>query len=99
MKGYKLAKPFELYEKEAEDTKIPYSQSKIRITKALITLSDVLRFMGETESKDVIFGSAGIGILSETDKNLFDLEKGKRVYIEPSKECNNCFNCKKNWHI
>ena len=95
MKGYKLVKPFTLCEKESDETINAYSQSKVRITKALISLYDILRYMGETESKDVIFGSAGIGILSETDKNLFDLQKGKRIYIEPSKECNKCFNCKK----
>ncbi len=96
MKGYKLTKPFNLSEKEVADTALTSSQSKVRMTKALITLSDVLRYTGEIEASDVILGSAGIGILSETGKNLFDLEKGKRVYIEPVRECENCYNCKNN---
>ena len=95
MKGYKLTKPFKLTEKEVADTPLTAALPKVRITKALITLSDVLRYTGEIDANDVILGSAGIGILSETGPNLFDLEKGKRTYIEPVKECETCYNCKK----
>ena len=94
MKGYKSDKPFSIYETDIEEIKTGAAQSKVRTTKALISLSDVLTFMGESENKNFVLGSAGIGVLSETDKNLFDLEKGKRTYIEPTRECNNCFNCK-----
>lgn len=94
MKGYKLTKPFNLTEKEIEDVALSSNQLKARITKALITLPDVLRYTGEIDVSDVILGSAGIGTLSETGKNLFGLEKGKRVYIEPVRECENCYNCK-----
>lgn len=94
MKGYKLTKPFVLTEKEIEDEALSTSSAKVRLTKALITLPDVLRYNGEIDVSDVILGSAGIGVLSETGHNLFDLEKGKRIYVEPVKECENCYNCK-----
>ena len=94
MKGYKLIKPFTLAEKEIAETLSDSPKSKVRITKSLITLADVLRYNGEIDVENVVLGSAGIGVLSETDKNLFDLEKGKRVYIEPYRECNACYNCK-----
>ncbi len=95
MKGYKLIKPFNLAEHDAADRADGDTISKVRTTKALITLPDVLRYTGETEHADVVMGSAGIGVLSETGKNLFELEKGQRVYIEPVRECNECYNCKK----
>nr|MBO4518330.1 alcohol dehydrogenase catalytic domain-containing protein [Clostridia bacterium] len=95
MKGYKLVKPFNLAEKEAADNANSNTVCKVRTTKALITLPDVLRYTGETEGTNAIMGSAGIGILSETEQNLFDLEKGQRVYVEPVRECNECYNCKK----
>lgn len=95
MKGYYLTEPFNIKEKESEEKEVLSSQSKVRLTKALITLSDVLRYNGEFDAKDVILGSAGIGVLSETGQNLFDLEKGKRTYIEPFRECETCYNCKK----
>ncbi len=95
MKGYKLIKPFTLSEKETADVSEENHIAKVRTTKALITLPDVLRYTGETELADVIMGSAGIGVISETDNNLFELEKGQRVYVEPVRECNECYNCKK----
>jgi threonine dehydrogenase-like Zn-dependent dehydrogenase len=39
-------------------------------------------------------GNSGVGIVIEAQTNLFGLEKGKRVYIEPNRECGECFNCK-----
>lgn len=95
MKGYKLTKPFTISETEIADAPQNDATAKVRITKALITLSDVLRYTGEIDAEDVILGSAGIGVLSEVGSNLFDLVKGGRTYIEPVKECETCYNCKK----
>lgn len=96
MKGWKLTAPFTLEQRELKDPELTGDASKARITKTLITLSDVLAFRGETDLKDVVLGSSGIGIVSETNTNLFGLEKGKHIYIEPSRECGECYNCKSN---
>ena len=93
MKGWKIVKPFQLKEKELVEHIDGASLSKVKITKALITLADVLRYNGEIECEDVVLGSSGIGVISETEANLFGLEKGKHVYIEPIRECNECYNC------
>jgi threonine dehydrogenase-like Zn-dependent dehydrogenase len=53
-----------------------------------------LRYNGEIDSNGVVLGSSGIGIVSETEANLFGLEKGKHVYIEPNRACDECYNCK-----
>lgn len=84
MKGYKFVKPFELEEQELEDKSHIEPHAKVRLTKALVTLQDVLRYNGEVESKNVVLGSSGIGVISETDANLFDIEKGKRVFVDSS---------------
>ncbi len=94
MKGWKIIKPFTIEEKDLTEKADQGSLSKVKITKALIGLSDVLRFNGELDAKNVVLGSSGIGIVSETDTNLFGLEKGKHVYIAPSHECGECYNCK-----
>ncbi len=94
MKGWKLIKPYTLEEQEIPESPELSSLTKVKITKSLITLSDVLRYNGDIETENIILGSAGIGIVSDTNANLFDLEKGKHVYIEPSKECLECYNCK-----
>ena len=94
MKGWKLVKPNEIVEQEISETINDGSISKVKITKALITLADVLRYNGESECNDVVLGSSGIGVVSETEANLFGLEKGKHVYIEPKRACLECYNCK-----
>ena len=94
MKGWKIIKPFEIKEQEISESPELGSLSKVKITKALIGLSDVLRYNGDLESNNVALGCAGIGIISETETNLFGLEKGNHVYIAPNRECNECYNCK-----
>ena len=93
MKGYKLVKPFTLKEESIVEQQNSDTSTKVKIIKALINLSDVLRYSGEIDSKNVVPGSYGIGIVSETNANLFDLEKGKHVYIEPARPCGLCYNC------
>ena len=95
MKGYKITKPFTLEEKEILETQSPSACSKVKVNKALITLSDLLRYRGELDGKDVVLGGSGIGIVTETDANLFGLEKGKHIYIDPTKACDECYNCKR----
>lgn len=94
MKGWKLTKPLILEECEISEPIDSGNLTKVKITKALITLSDVLRFSGDIETDNVVLGSHGIGIVSETDANLFGLEKGKHVYIESTNACKECHNCK-----
>ena len=94
MKGWKITEPLQLNEQEIAENQSVNSFSKVKITKALIMLADVLRYNGELDSNNYVLGSSGIGIVSETDANLFGLEKGKHVYIEPCRECKECYNCK-----
>ena len=94
MKGWKISKPLTLNEVElTEDTSVS-ALTKVKITKALVTLSDVLRYKNEIDGECVVLGSAGVGVVSETEANLFGLEKGKHVYVEPNRECNVCNSCK-----
>lgn len=94
MKGWKIVAPFKIEKHEIAESPEQASLSKVKITKALIGLSDVLRYNGELDANNVVLGSSGIGIISETETNLFGVEKGRHVYIEPNRECNQCYNCK-----
>ena len=96
MKGWKLTDKKTVLEEEIAVKETVSNASKVKVTKAMINLSDVLRYNGEMESENVILGSYGLGIISETDANLLGLERGKRVYIENYKPCYECFNCKQN---
>ncbi len=94
MKGWKIVAPSSIAEREITETLDNRGLAKIKITKALITLADVLSYKGEIESNDIVLGRAGIGVVSETETNLFGLEKGQHVYVEPYKECLECYECK-----
>lgn len=94
MKGWKLTAPHTLEMNEVEEPEIAIASSKVKITKALVTLSDFLRYRGDIDSENIVLGSSGIGIISETDANLLGLEKGKHIYVDPNRECNKCYNCK-----
>ncbi len=94
MKGWKLVEPFTLKQQEIDENTELNSLTKVKITKSLITLSDVLRYKDELDGESVVLGSSGIGVISESETNLFGLEKGKHVYIEPIRECLECQNCR-----
>ena len=98
MKGWKIVKPLTLEEKELEEQQESSTLSKVKITKVLLTLADVLRYTGDIEQDEIVLGSSGIGIVSETGVNLFGLEKGKHVYIDPNRECLECAECKTGNH-
>ncbi len=93
MNVWKVIKPLQLERCETAETEITDSP-KVKVTKALITLSDVLRYNGEIKVEDTVLGSFGIGIISDVPENCSGLKKGTRVYIEPDRECNECYNCK-----
>ena len=94
MKGYKSLNPSTISLQEAIDNSCTGNYCKVKLTKTLIKLADLLHFRGDLEAEDVFLGSSGIGIVSESEPNLFGLEKGKRVYIEPYRQCYECYNCK-----
>lgn len=93
MKGYILTDKKQLKEQEIKQQNTEVGFSKVKITKALISLPDVLKYSGELECDNVVLGQYGIGIVSEIEPNLFNIEKGNRVYIEPNRECGTCYNC------
>lgn len=93
MKGWVITDEKQLNLLEITDQEADTLSAKIKITKSLITLNDLLRFRGEISARNIVLGSNSIGIVSETPANLFELEKGKRVYIDPYIECGKCYNC------
>lgn len=94
MKGWKLIEPLKLKEEEITAVTDTANLSKVKITKALLTLSDLMRYTGGINAEKIVLGSYGIGIVSETDANLIGLEKGKHVYVESYRPCLECYNCK-----
>ena len=98
MKGWQLTEIKNVQETTINEPFDNLTSSKVKITKALINSHDILRYTGEIQAENIVLGSYGIGVISEPGVNLFDLNKGSRVYINPKKYCENCYNCKSNNH-
>ena len=75
---------------------------KVRITKSLVEVADVLRYTGEYDCKNIILGSTGVGVLEhdvpfdEDSVIIENANKTKRVYVAPYKNCKECIYCKNN---
>ncbi len=97
MKGWHVVDKNLIEEKTIDEHFDSLTCTKVKITKALLTLKDAITF-SEGENKGFVLGGYGIGVVSEAGENLFNLQKGTRVYINPTLSCNKCYNCENNEH-
>lgn len=94
MQGWHITAPERIEDRNIEESFDVTTETKVMVTKALVTLNDALHFAkGEPQN---VPGSYGIGLVSEPGQNLFDLKQGTRVYISPMVACGKCFNCNNN---
>jgi (R,R)-butanediol dehydrogenase/meso-butanediol dehydrogenase/diacetyl reductase len=84
MKIWQLTTPNNLERQVAPDLKLSDGLSKIKITKALVSESDVSVFSGATRVKyPLVPGRFAVGVVTETAENTF-MNKGDRVYLSPA---------------
>jgi len=71
------------------------TQIKVKISHLLLTDYDVLLYSGKLETAyPRILGRAAVGIVTEAGEKCYGIEKGTRVYLEPSRACGECLHCK-----
>ena len=81
MKVWQLAYPHNLQHVIAPDLKLTSDKVKVKVTKALITETDVAIYSGAIKVKaPFIPGRFAIGQVTEADENAF-LRRGQRVYL------------------
>ena len=86
MKIWQLTSPQNLQRQDSADLKLSAGLAKIKITKTLVSESDVAVFSGITKVKyPLIPGKFAIGQVTETDEDTF-MHKGDRVYLSPAKD-------------
>ncbi|MBE5753559.1 MAG: hypothetical protein E7343_05820 [Clostridiales bacterium] len=84
MKIWQLSSPENLQRQNADDLKLSTGLAKIKITKALVSESDVAVYAGISKVKyPVILGRFALGQVTETDEYTF-MQKGDRVYLAPA---------------
>ncbi len=92
MQGWHIVGAKQTEDKTIEESFDVTTETKVMVTKAMITLPDALHFI-KGEPANTVPGAYGIGIVSEPGQNLFDLKQGTRVYISPTLPCKKCFSC------
>ena len=81
MKVWQLAYPHNLQHVIAPDLKLTSDKVKVKITKALVTETDVAIYSGAIKVKaPFIPGRFAIGQVTESDEECF-LQRGQRVYL------------------
>ena len=81
MKVWQLAYPHNLQHVIAPDLKLTSDKVKVKVTKALVTETDIAVYSGAIKVKaPFIPGRFAIGQVTETDENSF-LQRGQRVYL------------------
>ena len=86
MKAWQLAYPHNLQHVTSPDLKLTQDKVKVKITKALLTESDVAVYSGAVKVKaPFIPGRFAIGQVTETGEDSF-IRKGERVYLAGTTE-------------
>lgn len=71
------------------------TQIKVKVSHLLLTDCDALLYNGLMEtSYPRILGRAAVGIVTEAGEQCYGIEKGTRVYLEPTRACGECLPCK-----
>ena len=71
------------------------TQVKVKVTHLMLTNFDEVLYNGGIEvSYPKIPGRAAVGIVMEAGESCYGIEKGTRVYLEPTRACKDCLPCK-----
>ena len=90
MKVWQLAYPHNLQHVVAPDLKLTDDKVKVKVTKALLTETDVAVYSGALKvNAPFIPGRFAIGQVTETNGDSF-VRKGERVYLASVTEDENC---------
>lgn len=71
------------------------TQVKVKVSHLMLTDLDALLYNGLIDAEyPKVPGRAAVGIVTEAGENCYGVEKGTRVYFNPSRECGECLPCK-----
>jgi len=71
------------------------TQVKVKVSHLMLTDMDALLYNGMVEAEyPKVLGRAAVGIVTEAGENCYGVEKGMRVYFNPTRGCGQCLPCK-----
>lgn len=95
MENWILKSPSLLMNEPSGINVISPTQVKVKVSHLLLTTFDALLFSGVVGANyPKTIGRAAVGIVTEVGDQCYGIEKGARVYFEPTRACGQCLACK-----
>ena len=96
MKVWKILSPKILAEEERPDVISSPTQAKVKITKVLISYPEIREYNGTSGNKHPrVPGMFAVGVVAEAGPECVKVEKNARVYINGTRPCGECADCRK----
>lgn len=71
------------------------TQVKVKVSHFLLNNFDALLYSGVIRADyPKTLGRAAVGVVTEVGENCYGVEKGQRVYFEPTRPCGKCLPCR-----
>lgn len=84
-----------LVKEEGAYAQIEPTQVKVKITHLLLSNFDALLYGGAIPADyPKVIGRFAVGIVTEAGDKCYGVEKGSRVFLEPSRSCGKCYFCR-----
>lgn len=95
MDNWVLTGPKALTKQQQTELAIGAGQVKVKVTHVLLSNFDALSYSGEIKVRHPkTIGRFAIGVVTETGDKVYGIQKGARVYLEPTRACRQCLACK-----
>lgn len=84
-----------LVKEEDSQNSITPTQAKVKVAYALLTDYDTSIYSGKIPvDYPRVPGRAAVGIVTEVGENCYGIERGMRVFLKPTRKCDECLACK-----
>ena len=84
-----------LVKKQTVSPPVEAGQVKVKVTHLLISNYDAMLFCGDVAAEyPKTIGRFAVGIITEAGEGCYGLEKGQRVYLKGTRNCEKCLACK-----
>lgn len=95
MDNWVLTGPKALTRQQQTELSVDAGQVKVKITHVMLSNFDALVYDGDIKAHyPKTVGRFAIGVVTETGDKVYGIQKGARVYLEPTRACRKCLACK-----
>jgi threonine dehydrogenase-like Zn-dependent dehydrogenase len=95
MDNWVLLGPKTLVNQQQTESSVSPTQVKVKVTHVLLSNFDALLYNGDIKAPyPKTIGRFAIGIVTAVGSECYGIAKGARVYLEATRACHACYNCR-----